>query len=138
LNIIDDTFLLISNQSQGCYLCDGSWDARSDVYHSIEKVVNVFHDMMEGKIENNYPLKLFLIDDHDGEILEDLELEIKAGCIGGLKEVSFKNNNIKHRVKLGKRKKKNEICLQCDKKVENKLNIFCSELCYNVYNGRMP
>ena len=39
------------------------------------------------------------IDDLDGEILENMELGIDAGCIGGLYEINFKYNKMTYKIK---------------------------------------
>ena len=104
MNFINDHFLLVSAEADGCYMCDPHYSTRADIYDSVEKVINVFHDMMEKKIDNDYPIALYLIDDGDGEIMGDLELGIYAGCLSDLQEVSFKHNNMIYRVKRGNRK----------------------------------
>lgn len=100
-----EAFLLFSGEADGCYNCDPFYNLRADIYTKLEDVVNVFHDMMEKKVKNDYPIRLHLIDQFDGEILEDLELRIDAGCLSGLKEISFKLNKNTYKVKRGARKK---------------------------------
>ena len=102
---MDEAFLLFSAEAGGCYRCSPWYNMRVDIHRKIEDVVNVFHDMMEKKIENDYPIRLLLIDMYDGEILEDLQLEIEAGCLSGLKEVNFTYNKLNYHIKRGARKK---------------------------------
>lgn len=104
----DDGFLLLAAENGGCYRCDGSIGCEPKIYNKLEDVVNIFHDMMEGKVDYDYPLNLYLIDRYDGEIIEDMMLGFDAGCLSGLKEISFKYNNIIYRVKRGLRKPKLE------------------------------
>lgn len=99
-----EAFLLFSAESDGCYRCDAFYNLRADIYNKIQDIVNILHDMMEKKIDNNYPVRLLLIDPYDGEIVEDMELRIGAGCLSGLCEVSFKHNGLKYYIRRGNRK----------------------------------
>lgn len=99
-----DGFLLLSAEADGCYRCDPFYNLRSDIYKNIEDVVNLFHDMMEKKVKNDYPISMHLIDVCDGEILQDMQLGMEAGCLSGLYEVSFTYNGLRYRIKRGARK----------------------------------
>lgn len=100
LEFDDNALLLLSAE---CYTCDPYYNLRADMHSDLASLVNTLHDMMEKKIENNYPMRLLLIDVYDGEIKKDLELNFDAGCLSGLKEISFKLNNLTYRIKRGKR-----------------------------------
>lgn len=96
-----DSFLLVSAETDGCYLCDSPSNYKADIYHSIEEVVNIFHDMMEKKIPHDYPVELYMF---DYGIEESLQLHFDAGCIGGLRSIHFKYNNMLYNIKRGGRK----------------------------------
>jgi len=100
----DDIFLLMSGESGGCHRCDTHYGLEVSTHQTVEEIVNIFHDMIEGNISNNYPIALYLVDRYDGEIVEDLKLGYDAGCIGGLYEISFDYNNMRYKVKRGNRK----------------------------------
>jgi len=101
MNYIDDHFLLITAEQQGCYMCDSHCSPEADIYDSIEKVVNHLNAVLKsnGRL---YPVALYLIDDYDGEILENMKLGIDAGCIGGLYEINFKYNKMTYKIKRKK------------------------------------
>lgn len=96
-----DSFLLISAETDGCYLCGCPANYQANIYHSIEEVVNVLHDMLERKIPNDYPVELRIF---DSGIEDDLQLHFEAGCLSGLKSIHFKYNNILYNIKRGNRK----------------------------------
>jgi len=99
----DIKFLLFSGESDGCFVCSVCIGLEVKLYNNIEEVVNIFHDMMERKIKNDYPIRLLSIDEYDGEILEDLDLSRVAGCLSNLTAVKFKLNKIIYKVIRGKR-----------------------------------
>lgn len=102
MNLIDDHFLLIVAENDGCYVCDGHWSPEPFIYDSIEKVVTHLDKILKSNGQL-YPVALYLIDDYDGEILENLQLGIDAGCIGGLYEINFKHNNMIWRIKRNRK-----------------------------------
>ena len=94
---IDDTFLLITAEQDGCYMCDSHYSPEANIYHSIEEVVTHLNKVLKSG-GHLYPVALYLIDDWDGEILENMELGIDAGCIGGLYEINFKYNKMTYKI----------------------------------------
>ena len=102
--IFDDTFLLITAVPDGCFVCDFTYDLKAQIFDSIEGLVNHFHDMMDGKVAETYPVSLHSLD-CDGTIEEELDMIVDSGCFTiGLAGVRFKYNNITHKLKRGGRK----------------------------------
>lgn len=99
----DDIFLLISTIPDGCFICGCSFDPKVQIFHSLEGLVNHFHDMMEDKVEHTYPVELLLLD-FDGTVEGNLNLGFDSGCFSnGLKGVNFKYNDLIYKLKRGGR-----------------------------------
>jgi hypothetical protein len=104
----EKSFIVVRGQNDnGCYYCDPPYSSPDlmtvNSNLGIADVVNMMHDIMEKKLEHNYPLTLNRVDE-DGEIEFLCQFELDAGCLSGLKEVSFRVDNMVYRVKRGKRK----------------------------------
>jgi len=104
--INDEAFLLIMGEGDGCINCDGHVGLKADIFYSLKDLVNSLHDRLEKNNEYYYPVELYLIDCYDAEILGNLMLSYKSGCIGGLYEYSFIYNKIRYKIIKGKRQKK--------------------------------